>query len=131
MNGMFKQDVVCERLKGYYPFYAFNQLYKLKNSVEVDINSNALYVCASKNDTKAAIMITNYEYAEEAQTRKIKLDISGLDLNGTVVAKYYLLDKDHDLELVKEEFINTKDCILYMSAKLFDTILITFEKAEF
>ena len=33
MNGMFSTDFVCDRLKGYYPFYMFNALYQLGTEV--------------------------------------------------------------------------------------------------
>ena len=45
MNSLFSTDFVFERLKGYYPFYMFNQLYGLDRAVEVERESAD--VCSS------------------------------------------------------------------------------------
>ena len=97
MNGMFKTDMVCEKLKGYYPFYMFNQLYKLGNAVATGIDDENIYAAAAKSDTEAAIMLTRYN-DEEIPSDNVKIDLCSFgDNNGTEI-EIFVLDEARDLE---------------------------------
>ena len=99
MNGMFSTDLVCDALKGYYPFKAFGQLYRLGTSVMTE-TENDLYAVAAKNGDEAAIMAVRFDDDDAAEDKNVKIEVVGA--NG-VAAEYYLLDENHDLELVREE----------------------------
>lgn len=59
MNGLFSQ-VFYEKLKGYYVFEMFRNLYALKESISFVSNDKDIFGCASKNDDKSAIMLTYF-----------------------------------------------------------------------
>jgi hypothetical protein len=69
MNGMFNTDMVCEKLKGYYPFYMFNQLYKLDEAVALDRASDDVWAVAARGEEHdinptdmTLITINNFEF---------------------------------------------------------------------
>ena len=95
MNGMFSTDFVCERLKGYYPFYMFGQLYKLDSAVLTEMDDENLYAVAAKSDTEAAVMFTRYN-DEDIPNDTVKVDLCGFGDNGTEV-EVFILNEEHDL----------------------------------
>lgn len=123
MNGMFKTDMVCDVLKGYYPFYMFNQLYRLKNAVEVNCLSENLYGCAAANGTESAIMFTLY-HDQETNEEEIKLEIVNLDAAKGSNMEFYLLDEDHDCTLVKTESVHSDKYNGTLQLKMYSTVLV-------
>ncbi|MBQ9131889.1 MAG: hypothetical protein IJX62_05415 [Clostridia bacterium] len=99
MNGMFCTDRVCERLKGYYPFYMFNQLYKLGNTVESNAEGD-LSVCAARKGEEAAVMLTHFCDDDSKEAEEVTVDLSGCGFEEGTEIEFYLLDEDHDLEFV-------------------------------
>ncbi len=99
MNGLWT-EVFYEKRKGYYSIYAFNKLYRLGTNVKVENDSENLYIAAAKNDSEAAVMISHFNDDDNAFSLDFKLDLSGFD--GKTM-EYYLLDENHNLELVKEQ----------------------------
>ena len=71
-------------------------------------------------------MLTHFDDLDEAPAETVCLQIKGLEGNSPIRASYYLLDNKHDNELVKEEIFSGKEFSLYLSMKLFDTMLIRF-----
>lgn len=114
MNGMFCTDWVCECLKGYYPFRMFNELYKLKNCVEIVSDNDKINPCAAVSDDgkEAAVMISYFNDDDNAPPQKIEINTSDLPIGAT--AKIYLLDSEHDMELVGEEKIGSESIKLKM-----------------
>ncbi len=130
MNGMFSTDFVCDKLKGYYPFWMFNKLYQLDNGVECISDDDKICGCAAKGNGKAAVMLTYYDDVDEAEKVTVKLNLKNLKLisdNKPVVAKIYLLDKDNDAQIVREETLVGTDVSLYLNCDIFTTCLVTFE----
>ena len=99
MNGLFSTDIVSDKLKGYYSFYAFNKLYRLGTAVEAKSDTENLYVCAATNDTEAAVMLTHYS-DEEKDAVDVSLSLSSLGTDEGCEIEYYLLDQTHNLDLV-------------------------------
>lgn len=126
MNGMYNTDLVCDILKGYYPFKMFNTLYKLDEAVPVECIGEKVYACAAKGEGKKAIMLTYFDDDDNASADKVKLNITALDKSCT--AKVYLLDEDKDLELVMEEKISAENTELDLDITLYCSYLIVFEK---
>lgn len=123
MNGLFDTDIVSERLKGYYIFRMFNELYKLGNCVETESKGEYIYACAAKNEEKAAVMVTYYSDKDEAENEEVRVDLSGIK-GGKV--KVYRHDNEHDMELVREEEI-AKDGSVVLDMPLFGTYLLIAE----
>ena len=97
MNGMFATDFVCDRLKGYYPFYMFNQLYRLGENVTVTFDGVDGYACAAKNDTEAAVMLTHYNDDDQAASKTFAVDLNGFGGENGAEIEYFVLDADRDL----------------------------------
>ena len=99
MNGMFSTDFVCDCLKGYYPFYMFNILYRLGTEVE-SRSSDDLYVCAAREGDEAAVMLTRFCVEDNESAEDVRIELDGF---GPCQAEIYLLDEEHDLTLVRTE----------------------------
>lgn len=122
MNGMFNTDRVCETLKGYYPFFMFNKLYQAGTFVlpeyvtEPDENKRKVFACAAKGDEKHA-MLAYFDDDDTAghQIVKIKLKNVGED---AFKARVYMLDKNRDNELIKEEVLCGAEPVLRVRMNL-------------
>ena len=100
MNGMFSTDRICDKLKGYYPFYMFNVLYKLDSAVKIDSDDGDLYACAAVGEGAAAVMLTHFSDDDEKGMIEAEVDLSGFGAERGCEIEYYLLDESHDLEWV-------------------------------
>ncbi len=123
MNGMFNTDLVCDLLKGYYPFRMWNELYKRGTQLETKVDEN-VFACASKGDDgSVAVMLTHYCDDDNTKSEKVELNIC--DVFGN--AKIYLLDNDHDMELINK--IETESGVLNatLDLPLFSTYLIVID----
>ena len=97
MNGLFSTDYVCERLKGYYPFYMFGQLYRLGTSSAVSVEGENTYAVAAANDTEAAVMISRYN-DEDIPADTVSIDLCGFGGDGGTELEIFILDEERDLE---------------------------------
>ena len=92
-NGMF-DFYTLRTLKGYYPFAAFSQLYKLGRHYASSSDDPDVFVAAAGNaDGKRAVMVVYYTDDDKAKSRGVT--ISGDDFNKY---SFKLLDKNLDLE---------------------------------
>ena len=127
MNGLFSTDFVCDRLKGYYPFYMFNQLYQLGEYTKTE-DANNIYSCAAKNGTNAAIMVTHFIDDDETAPKDTLLDISGFSAENGIRAKFYRLSEEEDLEFVKEESFTGETYKIPLNLPNFNSYLVLLEK---
>ncbi|MBO4734641.1 MAG: hypothetical protein J5662_09210, partial [Clostridia bacterium] len=122
MNGMFNTDLVCDTLKGYYPFYMFNQLYLLGNAAEVGTDED-IYGCAAANGKDSAIMLTYYN-DDEKPDEDVEIEIIDPNNENGAEAEFYLLDKDNDNKLIKKESFNAVKHSISLRLKMYSTVLI-------
>lgn len=101
-NGMFRAYTL-EPLKGYYPFWMFDKIYRLQNEAESLVNSDKLFACASQKEHHAAVMIVYFDDDDTAEAKDVKVDISGFYDKEGVVVSYILLDATHDCKVVRQE----------------------------
>ena len=85
-----------DRLKGYYSFKMFSELYRLGEHVESVSDDEEIYAVAAKNSEKSAVMLTYFTNNTEAESKKIELTLSG-GADGYSVS---LLDDNHDAESI-------------------------------
>ncbi len=130
MNGMFATDFVCDKLKGYYPFLYFGDLYRLGTAVRVSTDDEALYAVGAKSEDKAALMFTYYRDADEAEDKTVRIDVKDLGITGPVKATFRIVDADSDAAIVKEEILSGGNFRLYFKMKLFTTAEVVFERYE-
>jgi hypothetical protein len=128
MNGMFKTDMVCERLKGYYPFYMFGQLYKLDCAVLTEVDDEFGYAVAAKSDTEAAVMLTHYNDDDTTPADTAKVDLCGFGGESGTEAEVFILDEEHDLESSFKATFYGERFTLQLPAPNFTSYLIKMKK---
>ena len=123
MNSLFSTDLVCECLKGYYPFYMFNQLYKLESAVEIRRDSEDVWAAAAKGE-EHNVMLTYYSDDDTAPEKTVKVEFKNVENKGGVRLEYYCLDEMHDCELVREEIFTAADFAAYIKMPRCATYLL-------
>lgn len=99
-NGMFDDMVIGRVLKGYYPFPMFDTLYRLENCVSATSTESDEYICAAKNESEAAVLVTYFNDDDNAKSKNLTIDLSGFcGENGTEV-EIYMLDDTHNSDLM-------------------------------
>ena len=86
-----------EPLKGYYPLYWYGMFYDMVSEIRCENELENIYtLCGKDKEGKALCVITHYSENDETPSEEISVDFGK-------EGKYeiYLLDKDHDGELVK------------------------------
>ena len=106
-----------ERLKTYYVFKGFNQLYRLENELQSSCSNENIYVGAAKNDNKLCLMIANYDGGDT----EVEVDIKGF---GATKAKMNCIDED---KWYDEVALEGKDNLTIALPK-HAVYLLTFEK---
>ena len=127
MNSLFSTDFVFERLKGYYPFYMFNQLYVQDNAVEVQRESEDVWAVAAAGEEQNVI-ISYYSDDDTFGEKTVKVEFKNVKNENGVRLEYYCLDGDHDCELVREEIFTASDFAAYIKMPLFSTYLLKIVK---
>lgn len=121
-NGLF--DDYFDPRKGYYSFKMFNELYKLRTEIATTTDDNALYALSASEGDKQSVMLTYFDDNDDALSREVCLSLKGI--TGLTAVKFYLLDKDKDMKLVKEELVSSNECKLYLKMNNFDVVFIEF-----
>ncbi len=128
MNGMF-EDKTYRPLKGYYPFIMFKDLLDLGTYVKAEVTEQDIYTCAATSGTSHAIMVTHYNNDDKTPAKEVKIDFSNLG-EGIWNVQYYLLNQDHNLELVRSEKVTSGNFTSYLNMSLFSSYLIKFTKEQ-
>ncbi len=106
MNGLF-EDITSKPLKTYYTFKAFDEVKQLGESV-YSKSEEDVYVTASCDGNSGAIMVSRYDDDDTLPAKDILVEVRNNYL-GTIKAEFYLLNKDNDLILTKEEYFTSND----------------------
>ena len=131
MNGLFKPYQPSKALKGYYPFRMFNTLYRLGEDVKVTPdNDSHILACAAKGEDGYAVMVTHFNDDDSALPVEVKLSYSNMSLPTPCRISYFLLDENHDAELIREEKICSHDAVSYIKMPNFTTYLIKIESCS-
>ena len=123
MNSMFCTDFVFERLKGYYPFYMFNQLYKLDEAVAIERESEDVWAVAAKGDEQN-VMLSYFNDNDDSPEKTVKVEFKNVSNANGVRLEYYCLDKDHDCELVREEIFTAQNFAAYIKMPVHSSYLL-------
>ena len=75
----------------------FGELYRMGEYVRPEYTESPIYCTAAKSDTRVGIMITNFVDDDDAAAQGVEIDVDGVKGK---TCKLYLLDSDHDMELV-------------------------------
>ena len=129
MNGMFDSDIVTILLKGYYPFYMFNQLYKEKTQVESTVTDASDVWAAAAYGNEGALMFTYYNDDDNApESKEVKVTFKNVKSENGVRLEYYLHGKENDCELLREEIFTAEEFSAYVKMPLNSTYLMKVVK---
>ncbi|MBQ9691889.1 MAG: hypothetical protein IJV70_01880, partial [Clostridia bacterium] len=123
MNSLFCTDMICECLKGYYPFYMFNQLYKLGDQVKTESDDAQIWACAASGDEQN-VMLSYYTDDDSAPAKEVKVTFNNVNNPAGVRLEYYCLDEEHDGALVREEIFTAESFASYITLPLHSTYLL-------
>ena len=123
MNSLYSTDLIFECLKGYYPFYMFNQLYKLDKAIAVDRESEDVWSCAAIGEEQN-VVLAYFNDNDGAAEKTVKVEFKNVKNGGKVKLEYYLLDEGHDCELVREEIFTSSEFAAYVKMPLYSTYLL-------
>lgn len=130
MNSLFSTDFVFERLKGYYPFYMFNQLYKLDQAVKIERESDDVWAVAAKGDEQN-VMLTYFQDDDIAPEKTVKVEFKNVENANGIKLEYYCLDESHDCELVREEIFTSNNFAAYIKMPKCTTYLLKIVQLSF
>ncbi len=85
--------------KPYYAFVAFNELKKLGEEVEIEIKEKGIHTLAATNGKETAILLVNYVSKKEGEDKTCTISLE--NYKKAAKAEVYILDAEHDLELIK------------------------------
>jgi hypothetical protein len=117
--------MVCDKLKGYYPFYMFNQLYKQKTAVAVESDDEDVYVAAAAGDEQA-VMITYYSDNDDMPEKQVTVALDGTAAGSRL--EVYLLDEKYNADLVMKEPVTNEAHTLTLRMPLHATALVKIVK---
>ena len=98
-----------------------------KNEVFSESNDKDIYCVAAECNGKYGVMFTHYSDDDTGLPALVKLSIDGIHDAEKKEIKYYLLDKNSDIELVKTSSLIHDGTILEFSVPLYSTYLIIIE----
>ncbi len=127
-NGIFDERVVGRTLKGYWPFYAFNHLYRLGGWVKAEGGGEDCYLCAARSDTEAAVLLTHYKQAGGVEDKTFTVDLSGFGTESGTEVEWYVLDEGHDLSLMAKAVYFGDRFVSELVLPNFTSYLIRFKK---
>ena len=130
MNSLFCTDRMYECLKGYYPFYMFNQLYKEGTQVEATVEGDNLWASAAKGKGEQNVMIAHYNDDDNTPEASLKVTFKNVTNGGKVRLEYYILDDNHDAELVREEIFTSNEFSTYINVPIYTTYLLKIVEAD-
>ena len=125
MNGIFAQETYLP-LKGYYPFAMFRELRKLGGWKATASDDEDIYLCGAGDGKDSAVMLTYYNDDDTLGDKDVRLTVSGAE--GEQKAEIYLLDADHDMTLMSEQYFTAEKFTLHLKMSLFSTVLVKFTK---
>ena len=126
MNSMFATDFVCDRLKGYYPFWMFNKLYTQSAAVPVVTEGDCVFAAAAKGG-EHNVMLSYFDDDDTAPAREVKVNFKNVTNEGGLRLTYYLLDETHDATPVREEIFTATDFSAYLTLPLHGTYLLQLQ----
>ena len=129
MNSMFCTDFVFECLKGYYPFYMFNQLYQQGQAAEFSLEGNDIWAAAAVGEEQN-LMLSYYNDDVSSPEKTVKIDFKNVKNPNALRLECYCLDAEHDCTLVKEEIFSGSDFSVYLKMPLYSTYLLKLKNME-
>ena len=129
MNGLFSHDVSLSPLKTYHVYNAFADLKELGGCADIEVLGEDLYAVAATDGNESAVLLTFYNDGIENGERNVSVELKGANpCGGCIVAEFYLLDENRDMELVKEEFFTSERFNIRLKIRSYESYMIKFKK---
>ena len=125
MCSLFDSDRPWVPLKGYYPFKMFGELYALGEAAGIACDNGEIYAAAAGGENRAAVLLTYFADETEEKSKEVRIDLKPFTAGCAYNVRYYLLDAEHDCDLVKEE---KNEGVLTLTVELYSSYLITLER---
>ena len=105
----------------------FNSLYKQKTAVKPQIAGDDIYAAAAVGDEQN-VMISYFNDDDTSPDKEVTVNLKNVENCGKVRVEFYLLDEDHDAELVRTEFFTSSEFSVHLKMTLFSTYLLKIIK---
>ncbi len=115
-----------EPLKPYYGYYLFKEIPRLGSYVKTETQIGNIWNIAATDGKDGALIVTNYNDDDLAPAEKLTVSVKNKGGKCGTRVEYYLLDEEHNGELIREEEFASDSFTLHLNMKLFDTYLIKF-----
>jgi hypothetical protein len=125
-NGLFA-IYTNKPLKSFYTFKAFDTVKQLGTSVYSECDED-VFTVASTNYNEKAILVSRFNDEDETPSKFIELELDNMTDGEPVKVDYYLLDNNHDIELVRSEYFSSKKAIAYFEMENFSIYLLKISK---
>jgi hypothetical protein len=112
-----------KNLKGYYPFYMFNQLYKQDFAVPVESECENVWGTAAIGKEQA-LMLSYFNDNASAPEKTLEIQFKNVKNTGNIRLQYYCPDQNHDCELVRENIFTGNHFSAYIKTPLYSTYLL-------
>jgi hypothetical protein len=109
--------------KPYYAFKYFNELYKLKNQVEVSGEIENVYCVGATDGEEVSVAITYYNEKEGKEDVEFGVELKNLKKDVEYKATYYLTGKRYKNKKLQERLIKNGE-LLDVKMSQFDNLLI-------
>ena len=73
-------------------------------------------------------MLTRYDDNDEAEVKDIAIDFSIEKPCKKITIEYYVIDKNHNLDLVREEYFSAPSFKVYIKMPNFNTYMLKIRK---
>ena len=111
MNGIFETGTYLP-YKSYYSYVIFRDLLRLGTHIPTPYMDDKIYTCAATDGESYAMMLTYFDPDDNAEDRTLSLTFQ--KPAGDYKVSYYLLDKNLDHVLVREEYFTADTFKIYL-----------------
>lgn len=129
MNGMFHTDTL-QPLKTYYVIKAFGELYKMGTCLKTEVDGANVYACTATDGVVSETLVTYFDDNDEAECKEVKIDFNNVSHSGKIKVEIYLLDEEHDSELIREEIFTANNFSVYQKMKLYSSLFLKLIPVE-
>jgi len=120
-NGLFSTDMVCDKLKGYYPFWMFNQLYCEGTSVRAESDDSDIFTAAATGENQA-VMLSYFNDDDASKEKTVTVELKNTKAGDKL--EIYLLDEQHNCELLRREPITESTHTVSLHMPIYATALL-------
>ncbi len=110
--------------KPYYALKSFGHLLELGSSVQTQSGYDNIYHAVATNGKEGAVLLTYFDDNITSGEKEVKLEFKNSKFDDKVKVEYYLLDKDKNLEIVREEIFTANEFASYLKVDLYSVYLI-------